>query len=51
MTHPNEPSLEKLKEIESSLYGEESTDENMKKIKAVQSQIARHEKLVDSPVV
>jgi len=50
MIHPNEPSLEQLKDIERELFGADSTDANMKKLKAVQLQIARHEKLVDNTV-
>ena len=43
MTHPNEPPLEELKDIERDLFKAESTDENMAKLNAVQAQIARHE--------
>ena len=43
MLHPNEPTLEELKQIELELFRQASTDENMAKLKAIQSQIARHE--------
>ena len=43
MTHPCEPSIEQLKEIERDLFREESTDANMAKLKAIQCQIKRHE--------
>jgi len=42
--HPCELELKELKEIERQLFAEESTDENMKKLTAVQSQIKRREK-------
>jgi len=41
--HPCEPNLEELKKIRASLYTQESTGENLKKIKAVEKQIERHE--------
>lgn len=43
MTHPNEPSLAKLKETEKELYAAESTDLNMQKLRAVSAQIRRRE--------
>ena len=42
--HPCEPSLETLKEIRKELYTSKSTEENVKKIKAVELQISRIEK-------
>jgi len=42
--HPCEPSLEVLKEIRKELYTANSTEENVKKIKAVELQISRVEK-------
>ena len=42
MIHPNEPTLEELISIRSTLYGQESTDVNVKKCKALESQIERH---------
>lgn len=44
MTHPNEPSLEELKKIYKELLTAPSTDENMKKIHAVEVQINRRKK-------
>lgn len=44
MPHPNEPSPEELKKIEKELMLAESTNENMKKLEAVQKQITRREK-------
>jgi len=43
VTHPNTPSLDKLKEIQKALYLEPSTYENIKKLKAIESQIERIE--------
>jgi hypothetical protein len=43
MTHPNEPDLETLREIRRDLYAAPSTDENVKRIKAIEKQIARKE--------
>jgi hypothetical protein len=43
MAHPNEPSIEALKEIRARLFTSDSTDENMKKIKAVEAQLLRRE--------
>jgi hypothetical protein len=40
--HPNAPTLEQLHEIRKALYTEASTDENLKKIKAVEHQIAQY---------
>ena len=45
--HACEPSLAELKEIRSSLFREESTNENMAKIKAIAAQITRHEKALE----
>jgi len=42
--HVCEPSLEVLKEIRKELYTSKSTEENIKKIKAVELQISRIEK-------
>ena len=42
--HKYEPSLTELKEIRKSLYGSDSTDENMKKIQAIEAQIKRHQR-------
>ncbi len=44
--HPSEPGLETLKDIRKNLFKAESTDENLKKIKAITVQIDRHEKHV-----
>ena len=41
--HPNEPSLEDLKKIRQELFKQKSTDENMKKIEAIEKQIKRKE--------
>ena len=41
--HHCEPSLETLKETRKALFASESTDENIKKIKAIERQITRHE--------
>ena len=41
--HDCEPSMKELREICAKLYASESTDENMKKIRAVEAQIARRE--------
>lgn len=43
MAHPNEPSVKTLKEIRLALFTSESTDDNIKKIKAIDGQIARRE--------
>ena len=43
MTHPNEPSLEVLKQIRKQLVSAPSTDENVKKLHAVSLQIERAE--------
>lgn len=43
--HPGEPNLETLMNIRKELFTAESTSENVKKIKAIDFQIARHEKL------
>ena len=42
--HHCEPTLDTLKTIQKQLYGAKSTDANMKKLKAVEAQIARREK-------
>ena len=44
MRHPCEPGLEALKEIRKELYTAVSTEENVKKIKAIEIQIDRIEK-------
>jgi len=41
MKSPREPSLEELNSIRAELFTAESTDENMRKIKAIDIQIAR----------
>ena len=41
--HKCEPTLEELKKIQRELFSASSTDENMKKINAIESQIKRHE--------
>ena len=46
--HPCEPSLEELKKIKSTLYGQKSTSENVKRIEALEKQIVRHEKFYSS---
>ena len=43
LIHPQEPSLSELRKIRKELYSAESTNENMKKIEAIEAQIARHE--------
>ena len=43
MIHPNEPKLKELKEIAKALYKAPATEENFFKIKAIESQIKRHE--------
>jgi hypothetical protein len=40
--HPCEPSLDELKTIRSTIYSQPSTDLNLKKCKALESQIERH---------
>jgi len=40
--HPCEPTLEELVSIRSQVYGEDSTELNVKKCKALESQIERH---------
>ena len=42
-----EPSLDELKCIERELYREESTRENMQKLRAIEAQIKRHEREAD----
>jgi len=47
--HPGEPTLEALKELQKQLFTEPSTDENMKKLRAIEFQIERREaELVNS---
>lgn len=41
--HPNEPPMKELKHIRRKLYAAPSTEENGKKIKAIEAQIARRE--------
>lgn len=41
--HKCEPNLAELKTIQRELFSAASTDENMKKINAIESQIKRHE--------
>jgi hypothetical protein len=41
--HPSEPKLPDLLKRRADLYSEESTDENMQKIRAVERQINRRE--------
>jgi hypothetical protein len=41
--HPNEPTLEALKDLQKQLFVEESTDDNMRKLRAIESQITRRE--------
>jgi hypothetical protein len=48
MTHPCEPTLEELINIRSTLYGQESTELNVKKIKALECQIKRHKDVRDA---
>ena len=43
MPHPNEPELRELKRIRKKLFKAESTDENVKKIRAIENQITRRE--------
>lgn len=42
--HPNEPSIEELKKIQKELFTSESTDDNVKKLKAIELQIDHREK-------
>ena len=42
ISNPNEPSLEDLVKIRGGLYRAESTEMNLKKIRALESQIERH---------
>jgi hypothetical protein len=44
MLHPCEPTLEELTSIRSALFSEDSTDMNLKKIRAIEFQIERHKK-------
>jgi hypothetical protein len=41
--HPNEPSINELKRRRDELITAPSTNENMKKIEAIEKQIKRHE--------
>ena len=43
MIHAYEPKLVELKEIRAELFRSESTDDNLRKIKAIEAQIKRHE--------
>lgn len=43
MAHPQEPKLEELRSIMTTLLGEPSTDMNLKKIEALKVQIERLE--------
>ena len=45
---PKEPTLSELRDIRQQLYGAPSTDENLKKIRAIEAQIARHEKMAEA---
>jgi len=42
--HPCEPSLEELKKIQKREFTRDSTDSNVKRLKAIEVQIHRHEK-------
>jgi hypothetical protein len=42
--HPCEPNLRELKDIQKALFKAESTDDNVRKLKAIEKQIQRHEK-------
>jgi len=42
--HPNEPKLDELKAMQKALYTAKSTDEDMKKLKAITLQIERIQK-------
>lgn len=42
MIHPCEPTLEELVSIRAKLFSSDSTDENFKKIRALEAQIERH---------
>ena len=46
--HKCEPKLEELKTIQRELFSASSTDDNMKKIQAIESQIKRHEAARDA---
>jgi len=48
MIHECEPKLEELKAIRQELFSAESTDENLKKIKAIECQIGRHKAIVEA---
>jgi hypothetical protein len=43
MRHANEPTLEELKKMRTELYTAPSTNDNLRKIKAIEVQITRHE--------
>ena len=49
--YANEPQLQQLKDMRKSLYASESTNENVKKIKAIEAQIARHEAVAEAKKV
>ena len=44
MLHPNEPTMEELKKIRRELFTKTSNPEDLKKLKAIDLQILRHEK-------
>lgn len=48
MPHPNEPSIEELKKREKELITSESTEENMKRVKAIGIQIQRLKKEIET---
>lgn len=43
MPHPNEPSLDELYKLRVELYVAPSTNENLKKVRAIEAQIKRRE--------
>jgi vacuolar-type H+-ATPase subunit I/STV1 len=45
--HPCEPALQQLKDMQKSLFKAESTDENLRKLKAIEAQIGRHDKVAE----
>jgi len=46
--HDCELSLTVLKDISKQLFASESTDDNMRKIKAITAQIAKHERIAEA---
>jgi hypothetical protein len=44
MRHANEPSIEELKKIQKELFTAESTDLNVKKLRAIEYQLNRLQK-------